>query len=212
MADGTETAVADKSSQQSKGTSTYTEEWVKEQVRKARSDALADKGRLETALANAQKIVERMRQKEEADLAAELEAHRDDPEYIKSARAIQRATKAETELANKEAELAEKEARLQTYETERSEITKNQTAREIAERLGIDADKLIKLSKRTDGSAEAIEEIAQELPKSNSRGTGKPDSNSSRGGGSGVLTKEEVGKMSPEERNKRRKEIAKLSF
>ena len=95
---------------------------------------------------------------------------------------------------------------------EKAEATKERNAREIASRLSVNANLLAKLAKSTDGSTEAIEEIAKELPKKGEDKTLKADSGKTIGGSGGIPTNMEAFKkwiadMSQEEYEKRKPEI-----
>ena len=165
---------------------TYSKEEVAKLVTEAKTSALADVGRLRTeaakALTAATAAEERIKAIEKAREEAELDDAKDDPESTRRIRAEQKARKAEDELAKKNLELGEKTEKLSQLEGEKTEATKMQTAREIATRLSVDPDKLIKFAKLTDGSPEAIEDIAKDLPKLNPKLGFKPDSNRSLGG------------------------------
>ena len=120
-----------------------------------------------------------LKQQEEAELGA----HRDDEPELRRIRAEQARKKAESNLAQREQELNEANEKIKQYATEKTEATKIQTSTEIATRLNVDADKLINFAKFTDGSPEAIEEIAKDLPKLTPPKRGlRPDSNRSLGG------------------------------
>ena len=172
-----------------KGTSapTYTEEQVAERERKARSDALSDLNRYkvesEKALKAAQAAEGRLNQMLKQQEEAELEAHRDDEPELRRIRAERARKKADDDLAMVTQELTEHKERLTKYETDSKELSLSQTIREIATRIGVDPEKLSKHAKATDGSSEAIEEIAKDLPKLTPPKPGlRPDSNRSLGG------------------------------
>ncbi|KKN04781.1 hypothetical protein LCGC14_1094100, partial [marine sediment metagenome] len=54
--------------------------------------------------------------------------------------------------------------------------------REIATRLSVEPERLIRLASRTDGTTEAIEDVAKDLPKLEPQEPLNPDSNRSFGG------------------------------
>lgn len=211
MPDGTEAITADKSSQQSTGTSTYTEDQVKERERKARSDALADAGRArveaERATKAAQSALDRLSRMEQDRIEGELESYKDDPAEIRRIRAEQKAKQLESELAIARQELDDERATKTVLETEKRELSKTQIARDIATRLNVNIDQLVKLSKYTDGTLEAIEELASELPKGGGMTSGRPDSNQGNGGGERIFTAKELGDRAFWEAN--REEILK---
>ena len=170
----------------------YTQEELDKAVRNTRSAALADITRLrkasEDAIKQAQAANVRLDRMMKEQEEAELQGAKDQPDVLTTIRERQARRKAEDELAQARQELNEKDERLNVIETEKAEVTRNQTASAIATRLGVDPQRLTKLAKFTDGTPEAIEELAEELPKVNSenpqnRGF-KPDSNRSRGGSS----------------------------
>lgn len=198
---------------------TFTREQVVERERKVRSDALSELGRLKKAnesFAKANtKIQERMdrmiREQEDEELArAEGE-----PEKLSAIKERQAKRRVESKLADTERERDEEKEKRQQAEDIIGESTKEQNAREIAARLGVDAKRLIKLSKHTDGSKEVMEEIAQELPKKGEKTTLKPDSSKTSGVSGGIPTKMEqfrtwVAGLSQSEFEERSAEINKM--
>ena len=170
------------------GTSgTITEEESKQRETKVRSDALADINRykaeaekaIKAANAASERVDRMLREQEEAA----LEAKKDDPEAIKRIRAEQKMRQLESELESERQGKAELEERQKQTDAEKAEASRIRQATEIATRLNVDSGKLIKLAKFTDGTAEAIEDIAKDLPKLTPAKPGmKPDSNLSGGG------------------------------
>ena len=199
---------------------TFTREQVEERERKAKSDALADVGRLKTSADNAIKAAQaaevRVNQMLKDQEDAELEDARDDAEKLSAIRERQAKRRAESELAQAKQELSEKDEQIKQYGDKEAESTKELNAREIATRLNVDANRLAKLAKFTDGSPEAIEEIAKELPKrGEAKETLKPDSGKTTGGSGGIPTNIEtfrkwIADMSQEEYEKRAPEINKM--
>ena len=188
---------------------TYSKEEVAKLVTEARTSALADVGRLRAeatkALTAATQAQERLNAMEQARIDEELETHRDEPAEIKRIRAEQAKKRSDAELANIREELREKNEKLAQLETEKTESSKQQIAREIAARLNVDPEKLIKFAKLTDGSAEAIGEIAQDMPKVTPRRPGLTSDSNRGSGGSGAKTPtlEELKASSPEETEKK---------
>lgn len=174
-----------------KQTSTVTEEQALERERKARSDALADAGRFkaeaEKASRNAQAALERLNRLEQERIDAELESNKDDPAEIKRIRAEQKVKQLEADLAKEREAKTEYEARLQTIENEMTERNKSSISQTIAQKFNVDPVKLATLAKLTDGSEQAIEAVAEALPKRTAKLT--PDSNRSVGG---LLTWEQI--------------------
>lgn len=172
----------------------YSREEVAKLVTEAKTSALADVGRFraeaQKALTAATAAEERIKAIEKTREDEELAAHADEPDIIRRIRAEQGKKKADSELAKLTTELGEKNERLVQFETEKMEATRIQAAREVAARLNVDVAKLIKFAKFTDGSPEAIEDIAKDLPKVAAAKPGlRPDSNRSLGGN---LTWEQV--------------------
>ncbi len=176
-------------SKDTKGTSeqpeTFTKEHVAEAERKGKSDALAEVGRLkkstEAAIAIAQKATARLDKMIQDQDDAELKAHEGDPEKLSAIGERQKRRMAEGKLADAESELSEEKAKTAEAQEAGAQHTKERNAREVATRLGVDAKTLIKF---TDGSTEAMEELAKSLPK---KGETKPllvDSSKTIGGGS----------------------------
>jgi len=172
-----------------KGTSekepeTFTKEQVEEAERKGKSDALSEIGRYKTSAENAIKAAkaagERLDRmlKEQED--AELEAARDEPDKLTGIRARQAQRQRDTDLEERERKLKESEDEHAEALKGVVESTKEQNAREIATRLNVDFEPLVKF---TDGSTEAMEELAKSLPKKGEGTALKPDSGKTIGGG-----------------------------
>lgn len=201
-------------SEETKGTSekepeTFTKEEMDEAARKAKSDALADVGRMkktaDTAIKAAQAAEARITQLVKDQEDAELEAARDDAEKLSAIKERQLRRQTESELAKVKSERDEKDEELKSANEERAENTKERNAREIASRLSVkNPNQLVKLAKFTDGSTEAIEDIAKELPKQGDTKTLKVDSGTTIGAGSGKKpTLEEVKAATPAEFDKK---------
>ena len=184
----------------SKEPQTFTEE----QRDKAVQDALSAAGRdaksikeksveAEQILTNAKKTqegiqAEQKRWQGDRD-EAERETVKDDSEALKSLQERQRQRAKEAELARRAQELDAKEERHKGKLEEADKVTKELSARDIASKYNIDAESLVKF---TDGSEEAMEELAQQLPK---KGTPKlplkTDAGTTAGGGGGIPTDRE---------------------
>ena len=204
-------------SEDTKGTSgqepeTFTKEDM-EAVRTSNSNALADVGRLKKTVESNQRIAKeatgRLNQMVKDWEDAELKTAGGDTEQVNAIKERQLRRRTESKLAEVELELGEKADELKLANAEKVESTKERNAREIASRLGVNANLLAKLAKSTDGSTEAIEEIAKELPKKGETKSLKVDSGKTSGS-KGELTIEQVKKMSPEEQASRSSDIAKM--
>ena len=169
-------------SEGAKGTSKDPETFTKESENKAVSDALSAVGRdaksitektvkAEKLLGNAQKILDEAQEKQRRDDEAAQEAARGNPEQLSALQEKQAHRETKSKLTKTEQELSERDERLKLIDGEKAEVTKESSAREIATRLDVDTNSLVKLAKLTDGSKEAIEEIAKSLPK---KGEEKP--------------------------------------
>lgn len=187
--DGTETQAGVAPTPGAQGTPTYTQEQVDKAVRDARTAVMADIGRqkaeAEKALKAATAAQERLAKLEQERLEAELEAAKDQPDRIKLIRESQRRKDLESKLEKAETELNEHKARITELSQKETESKKVTASQQIATRLNVDPVMLAKLAKFTDGTAEAIEEIAQSLPKiqpQNPAPTFRPDSNRTSGG------------------------------
>jgi len=163
-------------------TGTSLEQQIRAAELKGKSDALADVNRTLTESTKARKAAEAAEQRVTQMLKDYEETIRDDPDKLNELRGRQAKTKADTELATVTQELGEARQRLSQADAEKAETIKQQKAREIAGRLNVDAGNLIKLAKFTDGTPEAIEDIAKSLPKIVPENPLSPDSN--RGSGS----------------------------
>ena len=193
-----------------KGTSTAPETLTRESVdaekAKAVQDALSAAGRdaktiteksdeaqrildaAQTTRANLQAVQERLQAERDE---ASREAVSQDPEALKSVNERIRQEHEATKLANRKAELDEKEAkhkeRLEKAEKSEGREAALKNAQSVATKHNVDAESLIKF---TDGSVEAMEELAPNLPKV---GEKKPPLKTDTGGtiGGGEETEED---------------------
>jgi hypothetical protein len=147
----------------------FTQAQVDKAVRDATSAVGADIGRLkaesEKAMKAAQAAQARLEQMQKDQEQAELEAAREEPDKLAVIRERQARKKAEAELATERQIRTEYEARLKQTDAEKAEATRKENVKAIAAKQGVDPVKLDKLAKFTDGSLEAIEDIAKDLPK-----------------------------------------------
>jgi len=164
---------------------TFTKEQYDEGQRKAKSDALADIGRYkksaDDSIRAAQAAEERINRmlKEQED--AELDANRDDADKLGTIRERQARRKAESELDKMRQELEDEKAKTVEAQEADAKHTKEQNAREVASRLEVDAKVLLK---HTDGSKEAMEDLAKELLQKGEKKTLKTVTGETIGGGS----------------------------
>ena len=174
------TSVVDKETT-SKEPVTFNEEQVKERERKATSDVSAELGRVrklnEGLIKSSQAIQDRLNRRDKEDEERELETYRDDPAEIRRIRAEQETRRVKSELAEKEQELDTEKAKTAEAQEAEAKHTKERNAREIASRLGVNAKTLIKF---TDGSVEAMEDLAKSLNPSTPL---SPDSSKTTGSG-----------------------------
>ncbi len=188
VTDGTEKNEGVKTSQTTQGTSTatFTQTQVDEQVRKARSDALADIGRLkkasEDAVKSAQAAQARLEQMQRDQERAELEAVKDDPDRLEIIKERQEKRKLKAELDVEKQARTELDTRLKQSESEKTEAARAEQVKVIAAKLNVSPTVLGKLAKFTDGTPEMIEDIAKDLPKVNPAKGFRPDSGGSQGG------------------------------
>ncbi len=179
----------DESSEDTKGTS-ETETFTKKQLDDARvqgkSDGLSESGRLKKAKEASDKIAERaiarLEKFEKDQEDDELRRAEGDEKQLSAIKERQIRRQAESNLANKNTELEELTEKLRQAEDISGQYTKEQNAREIATRLEVDPKRLVKLAKLTDGSKEAIEELASELPKKGETKSLRVDSSKTIGG------------------------------
>lgn len=167
-------------------TPTFTQEQVDKAVRDARSAVLADAGRSKTA---AEKALSRLSELEKRIADEELEAARDEPDKLTALRERQQRRQAESELAQVRQELSERDELVKQHETEKAEAMRERNTLDIATRMNVDPVRLAKLAKFTDGTAEAIEDIAKELPRKDGKPPLKLDSSGTIGGG---LSREQI--------------------
>lgn len=167
---------------------------AEEMVRKARSDALAEAGRLRKATDEAIKRAEaanaRIARMQEDMEKAELEAARGDPDRETQFRTRQELRHRSAELEEAKAELDKTKGQVAELSSIKAEGEKQTLANELAAKYGVDPARLSRLAKFTDGTAEAIEALARDLPKLNPPAevsptmVVQPDSNRSKGGAS----------------------------
>ena len=188
--DGTTTQPGAKPSAGQAGTptpqQTFTKDEVDKAVRDGRSAALADIGRLTKESANslkaAQEAQARVNQMVAEEDKRELEGAEGDPQRLSALQERQRRRTAESELATTKQELAQKNELIQQTETERAESKRTQIVQEVATRFTVDPARLARLAKATDGSVEAIEDLAKDLPTGTPKTPLKPDSGGAIGG------------------------------
>ena len=176
---------------------TFTMEQAEERERKATSDVSAEMGRVKKLNADliksSQAIQDRLEKREREEDERERARYRDEPDKLDAVdERIKRRT-LESELAKKEQELEEERGKTKEVEEAEVKSTKERNAREIATRLEVDAKTLIKF---TDGSTEAMEELAKSLPKVVATIASKLDSSRTIGGG------DRVGDLPPKDRVK----------
>ena len=187
---------------------TFTKEQLEEAGRKAKSDALAEVGRLKTetdkAIKAAQAAEGRIAKMLEDQDEADRTKYRDEPDKLSAINERGRRRDAEAKLANVTQELGEVEERVKAVERKESESTKERNARETAARLNVDPNLLVKLATLTDGTSEAIEAEAKFLPKLGETKALKTDTGTTTGGGVGKKpTLEELKASDPVETDKK---------
>lgn len=213
----------DLSSPETKETSqpeVYSRKQVDSLMEKVRSDSLAELGRVRKAAEEAiKKSTEAANKNFQAILKQredeELAAAKDEPDKQVAIRERQQRRQKEAELAQAQEELNESKARLQELSQKTTEFTRDQISNDIAKRLKVDPVKLAKLVKFTDGSAQAIEEIASEMPKLTPppQNNFRPDSNETTGGSQKSVTQVQqdfiAGKISNAQYSEKMKALGK---
>ncbi len=187
---------------------TFTKGQLEEAGRKGKSDALAEVGRLKKATENAIKAAQtaedRVDQMIKDQEDTELKAANGDTEKLSAIKERQLRRVVESNLAKMKSELNVKTDELEAANVEKAENAKERNARDSASRLGVDAKMLAKLAKFTDGSIEAIEELAKSLPTKEEKKVLKVDSGKTIGGGSGKKPSlEEIKAATPAEYDKK---------
>ncbi len=183
-------------------TKAQAEEMVTKAVQKARIDAGRDAKTLEQREQAVKTKEEKHAQAVQARREREIEDVRDDAGALKDTRAKHKLEDTNAELAKTKSELdAEREKGKQRDEVV-AKTTQEQNAREIATRLNVDEKTLSALSKHTDGSKEAIEAMAQALPKMGEvKKPVTPDSGKTIGG-EGTTDQKRLDKLYPTMTNK----------
>ena len=195
-------------------TPTLTQKQADTLVAKALHNNQTDYRRLETEFNRSQSVaqaaINRLKVMEEKELRAEEEAVRDDPDRLSALRlkreAAQLRQEAEDERQKVEADKAE-------VQTQRQEILTSHAER-LAEKFNVKPEHLLKYGGTSKAS---MEDLAQTYGERNP-GEEKPPapkvvtySGKTKGGSAG-LTRGDVVKMSPAERQERALEIAKIPF
>jgi len=151
------------------------ETFTKETQEKAVSDALAKAGRDAKSLEQREQALkaanEKAAQTQRDRDAAELEAASGDSDEEKRIRAKQTHRDTVAELAKVKSELEEEKLKGQQKDTERADTDREIAVWGIAQKHGVYDVTHKNLTKFSDGSTEAIEAIAQSLPK---KGEQKP--------------------------------------
>jgi DNA-binding MurR/RpiR family transcriptional regulator len=111
---------------------------------------------------------------------AELEAAKDEPDKLAKIRLQQELKKRESDLAKAQDELNNATTKINELTSKDKEINLQTSVKEIAKKMGVSEVTLSKLAKFTDGTVEAIEELAKDLPKQDTKL--EPDDNRSHGG------------------------------
>lgn len=190
-----DTSQSGDSSSETKGTPIEPETFNKTTQEKAINDALSAAGRTakeltdktqkaETLLTEAKKIREtavgeQSRWQKEKD-EKELESAKDNPDALTAITARQKLQTKESELSKKEQELSDKETKIQPQLDELATSKKERNALEIALKHNVPFETLLKF---TDGSLEAMEDLAKLLSRKGGTTTLKPDSGTTTGGG-----------------------------
>ena len=152
---------------------------LEEQVAHIKEAAFAEVGRYrvesEKAVKAANAALDRLNRYIKTQEEAEDERYRDDPDKLTELRKERKDRDRATELDKKEQELNEREKGLKPSEEKATE----DKAKEVATKYEVDVKTLIKF---TDGSPEAMEELAQSLSRKDRRQALKLDSSRTIGG------------------------------
>ena len=189
-------------------TETFTKEQLEEAKRNAKSDGLAEVGRLKTEnqklVTNQQKLNVRIDKFYKDQDEAELEANRDKPDQLSAIKERQSRRTAESDLDSVTQERDELKEKQRGYDELEAKSKKEKVAIEVASRLDVDVKRLTKLAEFTDGSTEVIEEIASELPKKGDKKELYPDSGKTIGGRDWERVQEAFIKNPDDKKNKER--------
>ena len=181
----------EKTSEETKGTSgketpTFTDEQAQVMATKAVSDALSAAGRTAKALEVRELAIKKTEENNERRLVeareAELEANRDNPDELPKIQKRHREEVRQAKLDKREQELEEREAKSSVALDKVTKAETKERAQIVATKHDVDVSTL---EKHTDGSLEAMEDLAKSLPK---KGEAKPpigtDSGKTTGSGS----------------------------
>jgi len=183
--------------QDSKPQKVYTEDEVEAKFSQQRSVLDQKVSKLEKELANfsdrAKDAESQLSQWRKDRDEAELEAARDEPDKLTLIQQRQKVRDKLVEVARRESELNTREEKVKEANAQAEEFRRTQQAAEISVKHGVDFDSLIKF---TDGSPEAMEELAKKLPKTGEhviRSPLHPDSGRTIGG-------TDLSQLSPDEK------------
>ena len=198
--------------EEGKGTPEKEPKTLEEQVAHIKEAAFAEVGRYRVETEKAVKAAEAagkrldkfIKEQEEAEEAR----YQDEPDKLTEFRSRRKGREREAELAEREQKLSDREAEINKAKSE-------QNISEVATRLNVNPKLLAKLAKDTDGSIEAIEAEAQDLPRLSETTPLKVDSGKTIGGKGGIPTnleqyKKWVENLSQSEYEKLKPEIDKM--
>lgn len=169
--DPRDSSQAGDSSKGTQGTSRQTPEtFTKETQDKAVEDALSDKGRDAKTLREQREQINTDKKQLDDDRAKWLreqdekdqEEARDDPTKLTALQARREHRTKDAELAKRERDVSEREEKLKPTQEAATKAEIRKEAEKVATKHTVDVETLIKF---TDGSPEAMEDLAQALPK-----------------------------------------------
>ncbi len=160
---------------------THTQKQVDAIEAKARSDERADVGRLKKAAEEsnriAQSALKRLQEREDADLAREEEAVKDDPDKFSALRLKRDALRIKAEVEDKMQIVEQKETDIQTQR----EVIQKHSAEMLAEKYSVTSDTLLRFG--ADGMEELAKSFGERIPgESLVRVTTPPDTGKTKGG------------------------------
>jgi len=168
--------------------------------------ALTNYGRLEAEFKRSQSVAQaaltRLKEMDEEKYREQEEVNKDNPDELSRIRRRRQDTEREAKLAERETKIKTQLDRVLQTTAKSLSIQYNVSLENLLKYGGEDAESMEELVKSYGERKGESEKIRMKEP---------PDEGKTKGGGAG-LTVEDVKKMSPDEQNRRREEISKLSF
>lgn len=192
---------------------TYTQTQYDKAIRDARTAVLADSGRFEQGLKQANAAAERIKKQREQLLTELEEVEKSltdgDARQLDAVSERKQRRTLQTNYDDIESENSELKERITQLEASQSRGDRDVRVKDVATRLKVDVDRLIEASQFTDGSLEALEGLAKTMTKREVRPPVETDSGGGGGSGGRTFTRQQVADMPLDEYAKNKDAIEK---